>query len=83
MNSGLLLVLIMHSHARPAILRKINCSNRFEKKEKKKQESKKIQWTVFSMLKSIFEFCVLLTKIRILKSEFKFKFRFPNRMNPN
>ena len=76
MNSGLLLVLIMHSHARPAILRKINCSNSFEKKRK---ERKEIQSTVFSMLKSIFEFCVLLTKIGILK----FKFRFPNRMHPN
>ena len=37
MNSGLLLVLIMHSHARPAILRKINCSNSFEKKKKGKK----------------------------------------------
>ena len=62
MNSGLLLVLIMHPHARPAILRKINCSNPFEKKK----ERREIQSTVFSMLKSIFEFCVLLNKIRIL-----------------
>ena len=37
MNSGLLLVLIMHQHARPAILRKINCSNPFEKKKKGKK----------------------------------------------